>query len=285
MFGRNLKTRLDLIRPNHHNIIQNKQQTQIEQCKGRPTDFDIGSEVYARNPLHAFDSPWIPGSIVNKTGNVSYDVKVGTDKIIKRHSNQLRSRKSLSAPTQNLDTQSESEEHETDNANPAATETIIISDDETDNANQAATETIIISDDDNSNYDTHEPSVSHRYNLRSSPPDFLAFVITLLMMLLLAAGVKKSLIFNNILNAINLAVWVFVMSAGLFYVDSDNWSKHQGFLPYGWSGLNMRHTMISCSAGTLLWATLIACYLHAGYSIAASDDTSLSKSGDEANQQ
>ncbi|KAI4465570.1 inner membrane transporter ygji-related [Holotrichia oblita] len=70
-----------------------------------------------------------------------------------------------------------------------------------------------------------------------SPPDFLAFVITLLMMLLLAAGVKKSLIFNNILNAINLAVWVFVMSAGLFYVDSDNWSKHQGFLPYGWSGV------------------------------------------------
>ncbi|KAK9707735.1 hypothetical protein QE152_g27637 [Popillia japonica] len=59
-----------LIRPNHHNIIQNKQQMQIEQCKGRPTDFDIGSKVYARNPLHAFDSPWIPGSIVNKTGNV-----------------------------------------------------------------------------------------------------------------------------------------------------------------------------------------------------------------------
>ncbi|XP_022914356.1 solute carrier family 7 member 14 isoform X2 [Onthophagus taurus] len=70
-----------------------------------------------------------------------------------------------------------------------------------------------------------------------NPPDFLAFVITLLMMLLLVAGVKKSLIFNNILNAVNLAVWVFVMTAGLFYVDSDNWSKHKGFLPYGWSGV------------------------------------------------
>lgn len=69
------------------------------------------------------------------------------------------------------------------------------------------------------------------------PPDFLAAVITLLMMLLLVAGVKKSLVFNNVLNAINLAVWVFVMTAGLFYVDSDNWSKHQGFLPYGWSGV------------------------------------------------
>ncbi|KYM81870.1 PREDICTED: cationic amino acid transporter 2 [Atta cephalotes] len=69
------------------------------------------------------------------------------------------------------------------------------------------------------------------------PPDFLAFVITILMMLLMAAGVKKSLVFNNVLNAINLAVWVFVMAAGMFYVDSNNWSEHNGALPYGWSGV------------------------------------------------
>ncbi|XP_028049258.1 cationic amino acid transporter 2 [Monomorium pharaonis] len=69
------------------------------------------------------------------------------------------------------------------------------------------------------------------------PPDFLAFVITILMMLLMAAGVKKSLVFNNVLNAINLAVWVFVMTAGMFYVDSSNWSEHDGFLPHGWSGV------------------------------------------------
>lgn len=71
------------------------------------------------------------------------------------------------------------------------------------------------------------------------PPDFIAFVITILMMLLMAAGVKKSLVFNNVLNAINLAVWVFVMAAGMFYVDSDNWSEHSGFLPYGWSGVSI----------------------------------------------
>ncbi|KAF5298316.1 hypothetical protein FQA39_LY11800 [Lamprigera yunnana] len=69
------------------------------------------------------------------------------------------------------------------------------------------------------------------------PPDFLAFVITLLMMFLLAAGVKKSLIFSNVLNAINLAVWVFIMGAGMFYVNTENWSEHSGFLPYGWSGV------------------------------------------------
>ncbi|XP_026731109.1 probable cationic amino acid transporter [Trichoplusia ni] len=69
------------------------------------------------------------------------------------------------------------------------------------------------------------------------PPDFLAFGITLFMMFVLVAGVKKSLFFNNLLNAINLSVWVFIMTAGLFYIDFTNWTEHKGFLPYGWSGV------------------------------------------------
>ncbi|XP_075990964.1 solute carrier family 7 member 14 isoform X2 [Anticarsia gemmatalis] len=69
------------------------------------------------------------------------------------------------------------------------------------------------------------------------PPDLLAFAISLLMMLVLVAGVRKSLFFNNVLNAINLSVWVFIMTAGLFYVDIRNWTEHNGFLPYGWSGV------------------------------------------------
>jgi len=70
------------------------------------------------------------------------------------------------------------------------------------------------------------------------PPDVPAFVITLLMMLVLIAGVQKSVIFNNVLNAINFATWVFVMTAGLFYVDFSNWSDYGGFLPFGWSGVS-----------------------------------------------
>uniref|UniRef100_A0A2S2PER9 Putative cationic amino acid transporter n=1 Tax=Schizaphis graminum TaxID=13262 RepID=A0A2S2PER9_SCHGA len=68
-------------------------------------------------------------------------------------------------------------------------------------------------------------------------PDILAAGITLLMMVLLAAGVKKSLIFNHLMNAINLGAWVFLMSAGLFYVNLDNWTKNDGFLPNGWGGV------------------------------------------------
>ncbi|GJQ83158.1 Mip [Trypoxylus dichotomus] len=43
---------------------------------------------------------------------------------------------------------------------------------------------------------------------------------------------------------------------------------------------------MSGSVGKLLWAALIACYLHAGYSMAVSDDSSsLGKSNDDTNQQ
>ncbi|KAL9872001.1 probable cationic amino acid transporter [Glossina fuscipes] len=69
------------------------------------------------------------------------------------------------------------------------------------------------------------------------PPDFIAFSITLIMTFILALGASKSVVFNHILNAINLATWVFVMTAGMFYVDSSTWTEHQGFLPYGWSGV------------------------------------------------
>lgn len=69
------------------------------------------------------------------------------------------------------------------------------------------------------------------------PPDFIAFIITLLMTCVLACGASKSVIFNNVLNTVNLATWVFIMTAGLFYVDTSNWSEHDGFLPYGWGGV------------------------------------------------
>ncbi|KAH9630351.1 hypothetical protein HF086_004484, partial [Spodoptera exigua] len=77
------------------------------------------------------------------------------------------------------------------------------------------------------------------FSLTGKPPDVLAFGITLMMMLILIAGVRKSLFFNNLLNAINLSIWVFIMTAGLFYVDVTNWTEHNGFLPYGWSGVSI----------------------------------------------
>lgn len=72
-------------------------------------------------------------------------------------------------------------------------------------------------------------------------PDLIAFGITLLMTCVLALGASKSVIFNNTLNAINFATWVFIMTAGLFYIDTDVWHEHDGFLPFGWSGVSGHH--------------------------------------------
>jgi amino acid transporter len=98
------------------------------------------------------------------------------------------------------------------------------------------------------------------YLLAGRPPDFLAFVITLLMMLLMAAGVKKSLVFNNVLNVVNLAVWVFIMAAGMFYVDSANWTEHKGFLPFGWSGVSFIHLLFTRGARSFLDSRSSSCF-------------------------
>ncbi|KAK1168624.1 putative cationic amino acid transporter [Acipenser oxyrinchus oxyrinchus] len=69
-----------------------------------------------------------------------------------------------------------------------------------------------------------------------SYPDLLALVIAILVTVVVALGVKNSIGFNNVLNVINLVVWVFIMIAGLFFVDGSNWDN-ANFLPFGWSGV------------------------------------------------
>ncbi|KAH9505852.1 hypothetical protein DERF_010623 [Dermatophagoides farinae] len=56
-------------------------------------------------------------------------------------------------------------------------------------------------------------------------PDIFAAIITIIMTLILATGVKKSLMFTNILNAINFSIWFFIIASSLFYLDFDNWSE------------------------------------------------------------
>lgn len=75
-----------------------------------------------------------------------------------------------------------------------------------------------------------------------SYPDLLALVIAVIVTIIVSMGVKNSVGFNNVLNVINLTVWVFIMIAGLFFVNGDNWSEGQ-FLPFGWSGVSVLYTI------------------------------------------
>ncbi|XP_030072347.1 solute carrier family 7 member 14 [Microcaecilia unicolor] len=69
-----------------------------------------------------------------------------------------------------------------------------------------------------------------------SYPDLLALLIAIIVTAIVAMGVKNSVGFNNVLNVINLVVWVFIMIAGLFFVNGANWSDGK-FLACGWSGV------------------------------------------------
>uniref|UniRef100_A0A8C7E9A5 Solute carrier family 7 member 14 n=1 Tax=Nothoprocta perdicaria TaxID=30464 RepID=A0A8C7E9A5_NOTPE len=79
-------------------------------------------------------------------------------------------------------------------------------------------------------------SVGTLNGLEESYPDLLALVIAVIVTIIVAMGVKNSVGLNNVLNVINLVVWIFIMIAGLFFVKGDNWSEGQ-FLPFGWPGV------------------------------------------------
>uniref|UniRef100_A0A669BRE2 Solute carrier family 7 member 14b n=1 Tax=Oreochromis niloticus TaxID=8128 RepID=A0A669BRE2_ORENI len=66
--------------------------------------------------------------------------------------------------------------------------------------------------------------------------DVLALVIALVVTAVIALGVRNTVGFNNVLNVVNLVVWVFMIIAGLFFISSSNWEGGK-FLPYGWSGV------------------------------------------------
>lgn len=98
-------------------------------------------------------------------------------------------------------------------------------------------------------------------------PDLIAFGITLLMTCVLATGASKSVMFNNALNAINFATWVFIMAAGLFYVDTDIWHEHDGFLPFGWSGVSSMTLIILYFSHFLFFSILFSFVAQMSHSI------------------
>lgn len=78
-------------------------------------------------------------------------------------------------------------------------------------------------------------------------PDVFAFSVTILFTVALAFGAKESSRLNNVFTFTNLAVVLYVIVAGAFKADPDNWKipaeevpegyGSGGFLPYGVSGV------------------------------------------------
>ncbi|XP_043213609.1 uncharacterized protein K02A2.6-like [Amphibalanus amphitrite] len=85
LYGRNIRTRLDLLRPDDRTTARGAQEKMIEDAGGRHRLFQEGQEVWARS----YSGPkWKRGKILAKTGPVSYEVDVGAA-VWSRHADQL----------------------------------------------------------------------------------------------------------------------------------------------------------------------------------------------------
>lgn len=85
MYGRKLRTKLDLLKPDVRTTVQQKQ---IQDSTRAYHTYENGQSVMARN--YRAGPPWLPGTVVDVTGPVSYKVAVN-GAIWRRHTDQLRS--------------------------------------------------------------------------------------------------------------------------------------------------------------------------------------------------
>ena len=84
LYGRQLRTRMDLIRPDGRGR-ERQQENQVEEHRGRHHVFQDGQDVWARSYAGA---KWKRGKILTRGGPVSYEVDVGTA-VWSRHADQL----------------------------------------------------------------------------------------------------------------------------------------------------------------------------------------------------
>ena len=88
LFGRTLRTRLNLLRPDISTKVQDKQasQKQYHDKKSRDRHFQVGQSVLVEN--NKPEPKWVVGTVVEKLGDISYRVQVG-NQVWKRHVDQL----------------------------------------------------------------------------------------------------------------------------------------------------------------------------------------------------
>ena len=87
--GRPLGTRLDLVKPDLPIKVKNRQLDQVRAKEHAPTrQLSVGRTVMVRN--YTRKDKWLQGTVQAKTGPLSYEIKVGPDRIWRRHIDQLR---------------------------------------------------------------------------------------------------------------------------------------------------------------------------------------------------
>ena len=90
--GREIKSRLDLIKPDLRKVVVNAQNVQAERRKHpNTTNFDIGQAVWARHYTKENQEYWLPATITHRK-DLNYEVETLDNRKWKRHLEQLRKR-------------------------------------------------------------------------------------------------------------------------------------------------------------------------------------------------
>ena len=90
LLGQNLRTRLDLLKPNTAEHVENKQRSQKISHDNtiQSYPFADGQSVLVR--VYGQNHKWTHGSILNSTGPLSYRVKLSDGSVCRHHKDQLR---------------------------------------------------------------------------------------------------------------------------------------------------------------------------------------------------
>lgn len=87
MFGRPLRTQLDIMKPNRRNEVLNKQDKMLS--GGRERHLQTGQEVMVRD--YRRGGKWTRWTVHTQTGPRTYQVQVSPDIMWRRHINQMHS--------------------------------------------------------------------------------------------------------------------------------------------------------------------------------------------------
>ncbi|XP_022825572.1 uncharacterized protein K02A2.6-like [Spodoptera litura] len=86
--GRRLRGRLDALRPDVSTVVRAAQERQVAAAGGTPRILAPADAVLARD-YTARGEKWVPGTIVEQTGPVSYKVDIGRGENLRRHVDQI----------------------------------------------------------------------------------------------------------------------------------------------------------------------------------------------------
>ncbi|XP_013145464.1 PREDICTED: uncharacterized protein K02A2.6-like [Papilio polytes] len=92
LLGRQIRTRLDAIRPDRERQVHRAQQRQQEAAAGASRSFDRADTIWYRQYLKG--EKWIPGQVVEVLGSSNFKVRGSDGGVVHRHIDQLRRRPS-----------------------------------------------------------------------------------------------------------------------------------------------------------------------------------------------